>query len=351
MGVYSIRNNDIDLNTGIQECVYEPGIEAAWGIVAESEANYNAIMQAVGVEELMVYESTGEEMVYEASQVSGFFGKVKEFFMKIWEKIKGLFKKFFAMFDSYTKNDKDFINKYKSHLLKVDTRNFEYKGFNFDKTKLNISLSDVDKKVAAQANSIVGPMATSLDSTKLDNYIKAAEDRVDIVEKMRGAAIGESSLTATEFTKELFKMFRSGEESKETLDNINVSELLMNIAANNDLKKNAEKAFKDLEKTIKDEIKTLEKAEKDMTKNMPEAGELRAKQIRHANNVIYFKKEKMNILQVVNGAKLTAIRDLNRQSKAICVALMNYKPKNESFEFEDDYSSLNEGFLSGVVLR
>lgn len=351
MGVYSIRNNDIELSTGIVECAYEPGIEAAWAIVAESEANYNAIMQAVGVEELMVYESTGEEMVYEAGQISGFFGKVKEFFKKIWEKIKGLFQKFFAMFDSYTKNDKDFINKYKSQLLKVDTRNFEYKGFNFDKSKLNISLSDVEKKIEGQIENVVGVMGTSLDTDKLDNYIKAAEDKVDIVEKMRGAAIGESSLTGAELTKELFKMFRSGEESKETLDNINVSDLLMNISANNDLKKNAEKAFKDLEKAIKDEIKTLEKAEREMTKSIPDAGELRAKQIRHANNVIYFKKEKMNILQVVNGAKLTAIKDLNRQSKAICVALMNYRPKNESFEFEDEYSSVNEGFLSGVVLR
>lgn len=348
MGVYSIRNNDIDLNTGIQECVYEPGIEAAWGIVAESEANYNAIMQAIGIEELMVYESTGEEMVYEASQVSGFFGKMKEFFMKIWEKIKGLFKKFFAMFDSYTKSDKDFINKYKNHLLKVDTRNFEYKGFNF--TETDLSLSGVDSKVKTEMEKYVGAGYKDV-YLKLDQYLKAAEDKVDIVEKMRGAAIGESSLTAAEFTKELFKMFRSGEESKETLDTINVSDLLMNISANSKLKKEAEKAYKELEKSLKDEIKDIEKYEKEMTKAMPEAGDVRAKQIRHANNYMYFKKEKMNILQVVNGAKLTAIKDLNRQSKAICVALMNYKPKNESFGFEDDYASLNEGFLSGVVLR
>ncbi len=132
MGVYSLnRTNEIELNASVEECVYEPGMEGAMAIVAESEANYNAIMQAIGVAELCVYESTGKEMVYESSNIKGFFGKVKEFFLKMWEKIKGLFQKFFAMFDQYVKSDKEFINKYRNVLLKVNTRNFEYKGFKY----------------------------------------------------------------------------------------------------------------------------------------------------------------------------------------------------------------------------
>lgn len=356
MGFYSRRNNlgnNIELSTEIQECAYEPGIEAAWAIVAESEANYNAIMQAVGIEELNAFEESGAEMVYEAGQISGFVGKAKEFFIKMWEKIKGLFTKFFAMFNQYTKSDKDFINKYKSHLVKINTRDFEYKGFNF--TNLDLDIGGLVVKATAAANSAIGSSIYSTPTAKdtAEKINKACEDKTELVEKMRGAAIGESSLEAGEYTKELFKLFRSGEDSKETLDNIDVSNLIMAISENSQLKKNAEKSYKELEKIFKEALKTLNKSDKEMLKNFPgpDGNETKSEAIRALNNNIFLLKEAINISQIANGAKLTAIKDCNRQAKAICVALLNYKPKNESFNFGDGESVNEGGFLSNVVLR
>lgn len=344
MGVYSMSNRELELTTGIIECAHEPGLEGAYAIVAESEANYNAIMQAVGVAELAVYESTGCEMVYEAGDVKGFFGKVKEFFMNLLEKIRGLFKKFFAMFDSHVKNDKDFVNKYKKHLLSVNTKNFKYKGFNF-----TIDAIDVDKAATA-IDGVIPSGSTSGNIASLQAEIAKSENRVELVEKMRGKAIGESSLEAGEFTKELFKKLRSGEETKEEMDNISVTDQLVAISENSALKKAAEKQFKDLEKAIKEAIKTVEKSQNELLKGIPdktdrEATELRAAQIKIASNHVTNLKDKLAILQVVNGAKLTAIKDCNRQAKAICVALMNYKPKNESATFTNE-----GGFLAGVKL-
>lgn len=346
MGVYSMSNNtELELTTGIIECAYEPGLEGAYAIVAESEANYNAIMQAVGVAELAVYESTGYEMVYEAGDVKGFFGKVKEFFTNLLEKIRGLFKKFFAMFDSHVKNDKDFVNKYKKHLLSVNTRNFKYKGFNF-----TLDAVDVNKADSA-IDSVIPSGSTSGNVASLQSEIAKSENRVELVEKMRGKAIGESSLEAGEFTKELFKKLRSGEDSKEEMDNISVTDQLMAISENSGLKKAAEKQFKDLEKSIREAIKTVEKSQNELLKGIPDksdkdATELRAAQIKVASNHMTNLKDKLAILQVVNGAKLTAIKDCNRQAKAICVALMNYKPKNESTSFTNE-----GGFLAGVTIR
>lgn len=345
MGVYSMSNRELELTTGIIECAHEPGLEGAYAIVAESEANYNAIMQAVGVAELAVYESTGYEMVYEAGDVKGFFGKVKEFFMNLLEKIRGLFKKFFAMFDSYTKNDKDFVNKYKKHLLSVNTRNFKYKGFNF-----TLDAVDVDKASSA-IEGVMPSGSTSGNISSLQAEIAKSENRVELVEKMRGKAIGESSLEAGEFTKELFKKLRSGEDTKEEMDNISVTDQLVAISENSALKKAAEKQYKDLEKAIKEAIKTVEKAQNELLKGVPdktdkEATALRAAQIKVASNHVANLKDKLAILQVINGAKLTAIKDCNRQAKAICVALMNYKPKNESTTFTNE-----GGFLAGVTIR
>lgn len=341
--IYASNIENTQLTDAFEECNYEPGIEAAWGIVTESEANYNRIMQAIGIEELCAYTETGQELVYEAANVKGFIGKAKEFFMKMWEKIKGMFKKFFAMFDSYAKNDKEFVNKYKTHLLKVNTRNFEYKGFNF--TNLDLSMSKVYNNAVKAA-----PMDV-LNVKSVHTAPKKVDDRASAVEKMRGAAIGESSLEAGEYTKELFKLFRSGEDSKETLDNIDVSRVLSNISANSGLKKNAEKSYKELEKEFKETLKTLDKYEKELTKSANNAADGGA--VRGVSDAISYLKEAINITQIANGAKLTAIKDCNRQSKAICVALMNYKPKNEGFSFGDDEDDVyNEGgFLSNVIIK
>ena len=340
MGVYSISNRELDLNTGVIECVHEPGLEGACHIVAEAEANYNAIMQAVGVAELAVFESTGQEMVYEAADIKGFFGKIKEYFVNLLQKIKGLFKKFFAMFDSYVKNDKDFINKYKKDLVGANTRGFKYKGYHF-------TLDAVDVNKAASKIESLLPNSTPTDKNGLDEFIKKFEDRAELIEKIRGAVVGESSLEAAEFTKELFKKLRSGEDTKEELDNISVKDQIDAISANSSLKKAAEKQYSDLEKEIKDVIKSVEKAEKDLLKNLPDdvdAAQLRAAKIKAASTHVACLKDKLAILQVVNGAKLTAIKDCNRQAKAICVALINYKPKNESTSFTES------GFLAGVKL-
>ena len=344
MGVYSISNRELDLSTGVIECAHEPGLEGAYHIVAESEANYNTIMQAVGVAELAVFESTGAEMIYEAGDVKGFFGKMKEFFMNLWEKIKGLFKKFFAMFDSYTKNDKDFIAKYKKDITAAtNLKGFKYKGYNF-------TLDAVDVQRSANKIQSLLPNSTPNNKSGLEEFIKKFEDRVELVEKMRGAAIGESSLEASEFAKELFKALRSGEDTKEEIDNISASEQLLAISENSALKKAAQNQYKVLEKEVKEAINTLEKSEKELLKDIPgkgdkEGAELRALQIKAANTHIANLRDKLNILQIVNGAKLSAIKDCNRQAKAICVALINYRPKNEST------SVFESGFLAGVTLR
>jgi len=334
MGVYT-SNASVNFDTdSFIECQYEPGIEAAYHIVAESEANYNAIMQAVGIHELAVFESTGAEMIYEASDVKGFKEKVKQFIRNIWEKIKGLFRKFFAMLNSFLKTDKEFIDKYKKHLLQVNTRGFKYKGFVF--TNLNYDLKAASDKME------------NLFEDKTDTELNA-DDKDEIVESMRGI-IDNSSYNAGEFSKRLFKFFRNEEEAKRELYKISVTQEILNISDNSRLKKEAQNAYSDLERVIKNKLREVENTGNEIIRKAKTEDEMKkaANDIKSYSNSVYFIKEQLNILQIINGAKLQAIKGQNRQSKAICVALMNYKPKNESYSFED---SMNESFLSGVTLR
>ena len=119
MGIFSyitgyVSESMVDMDSvDTQYCFEENAMDSAYRIVAENTANWNSIMEAIGIDELIVYESTGSEIVYEAGTISGIFTKIKEFFKKLLEKIKGIFAKFMTVLNSWTKSEKEFVKKYK----------------------------------------------------------------------------------------------------------------------------------------------------------------------------------------------------------------------------------------------
>lgn len=373
MGVYSIGRNysrDFD-NTGIVECQYEPGMEAALNIVAESELNFNKLMQAVAKDELGYLQENGVEMVYESGTASGFIEKLKAFFLKIWEKIKGLFRKFFAKINSYLIDDKKFADKYKDRIINANLKDFKFKGFKFTnldgnsvtaKDTFNAALGKLDDgNTFATYNKDYGSIVNSVNmnnDSKKEEIKKAVEkfndDEQDLLEEARGATINCGSCTSTEFTEELFKYFRDDETSKEEKElsdlGTNPSDLLSIISTTKKTIDLTKKDLSDFERSIKTVTKELDKASRDLTNAIPDknkekdAQEAMSIAVQVVNIWAKIRKDALAIAQVVNGAKLTAIKDRNRQAKAICVALVGRKSIKESY---DDYS-YNEGasFLS-----
>ena len=92
MGMFSYKSgyvseSAIDMDAiEAQPCYEENAVDSAYRIMAENQANWNAIMEAVGIDELAIYESTGSEIIYEEGTISGIFTKIKEFFKKLLEK-------------------------------------------------------------------------------------------------------------------------------------------------------------------------------------------------------------------------------------------------------------------------
>lgn len=339
---------DIDLDT-IEESVHEPGIVGAMQHVLESEENWSKIMEAVAFDELSYFAENGTEMIYESSRISGFIAKVKDFFKKIIEKIAGLFKKFIAMIDAFTKSDADFIKKYRNQLIKANTKNFEFKGYRF--TTSAVDINKCDSVMESHIKSIMPEFKSSIDVTKLkDTVQKVRENREDILENLRGKCVGQTSVESGEFQKKLFKKLRNGEESPVTIEKVNVSELLSAISGGSAAKKAAEKAYKDLKKSIEDKIKALDKMEKEYTKDVPDKDSTKSAKASAAVSYIStysgLLRDQASILQTVNGAVLSAIRAENRQAKSVCVKLLSYSPKNESYLDE----SASGSFLDSVQL-
>ena len=203
----------------------------------------------------------------------------------------------------------------------------------------------------------------NMDKESIEADIKKVEDS-DFSDKMRGKILGASSdLTASEFSKEIFEKLRDGEDTKTEQENVNISTFLNDILSTKETKKTADRVFKEINTAIKDKIKATDSLEKSLLKKVgTSGGEGKAKadrenllslQIRVASKATQCLKDEQMMLQTINGQILQAIKQQNRQAKSVCVSLLNYKPKNEGFGY-DEYEGLDdiigENFLSGVKL-
>ncbi|MCK9198483.1 MAG: hypothetical protein M0P49_02660 [Bacilli bacterium] len=308
-------------------------------------------MQAIGIDELAVLESTGAEMVYEAVDIKSVFGKIKEFFVNLFRKIQGIFQKLMALINSWVRDDKAFVAKYKKHLMGISTKDFEYKGYVF--TNQNLDIAAASKKGMEIIEKEVGATIDNAwkDAADAKKWTDATENKSDILEKARGAVIGGNPIDSGDFAKELFMFFRNGEDSKVDIDNVSVTALLSIIDGAAEAKKQADKAYREVEKCFKEFFTAVDKAEKELVKVVPKGTDAEntdaSVKIRGGSACMQFVKDQAGIVTVLNGAKLSAIKDENRQAKSICVQLMNYAPKNESAFVHTEGSS----FLNSVVFK
>ena len=316
------------------ECVYEAGIEGAMNIVAESEYNWQKLMEATGIDELQYFVENGTEMVYEASG-TGFFAKAKDFFKKVWEKVKGLFRKFFGMFDAMVKDDAAFLSKYKTKLARVEIpSDFKIKGYNFtiDKKAKIVDTTNGD------ITTIVNSITTDKDG-KLDEY-----DSDDINEQIRGIVLGDKGkYTDKEFSTTLFENLRNGESDKEDIENITVGQIVTALGSTKQLRKEAENNFKNIKKTIENSIKACEQAEKKAL-NGTDDTDTKSLNISKEHRKIEVYRMLLNADQVANGATLTAIKQYGQQWKMTAAKLLKYVHES----VEEDGDVVSESHISNV---
>lgn len=406
MGMFSYRSNFvtesmIDMSSiEAQECFEENAMDSAYRIVAENTANWNSIMEAIGIDELAVYESTGYEMVYEAGTISSIFEKFKDFFKKLLEKIKGIFAKFMTVLNSWTKSEKEFVKKYKMDILKANMEDFEFKGYKFtietgiqitplgdsirDSAKTTMN-EDIDKIINAYckavlkdpSNSSSGNKYDSRDSldamkalagdktnkTEIEERTKAIKDKKeDIIDAYRGAFIkGRTTNSAPtnhkidseDFSRELFEAARNGQSEKEILDekDIEITECLQQLETFEKDKKDAEKAYRLFTKGIQDSIKELEDYNKELGRAFPKekGNEQKGAMMAFISTLMGIAEQHKSIATIAYGAYIQAIKDRNRQNKAICVKVLTRKqPKNES---STSWYEEGSSMLSSVSLK
>lgn len=304
---------------------YEPTMEGAEAINAAIEGEYYDICEECGFKELEYFSINRTEMpVNEAFGDGGWIEKSKNFFISIGKKIKALFDRFMVMLNRFIMTDKAFVKKYGDKIKSASTAGVEIKGFKFD---LSNGVDKAASRLSAYVNA--GPGAT----TTLHKDKKQEE----IVSQIRAKAIGggESELSGSEFSKELFKLFRSGEESKVDLTSISTSDIVSEITTAKKDKEDAMKAYTAIKKTINDMIKATESLRGNLKKE--EGSTTNGNAQKAATNSIDDMKSVLSVLQTYNGAYLTAIKARNRQNKGIALKLISGS-KTENFEMSGEFS-------------
>ena len=387
MGVYSsaftestLNNQTVDLLDESIDISKTPSIEEnGFGkLIAETEANYTMFMKAVGICELAATERDGD-VIYEAADVSGFFGKVKQFFKNILEKIKRLFKKFLVNFDSWTKSNKDFVDKYKKQITMAKLTDFEYSGYKFTDTGKTMTSTayttfasaacghakatavgkyDASKLLSADPDSIVTGVEGISNKDDYDDVMTAKqkfdENYEDVQDALRLQALNHltkkptSPVASDEFAEEIFKAFHNGETSKETLtsSDINITSLMATLINYDKVKKDTEKSYHEFDKGINNYLKALESAENKLLKKVPGKGadgtvdedktkatSVALAYVGVANRIM---KDAQQYAQQVENGRLQALKDEAKQAKAICTKLITRKVKEDADMSGDD---------------
>lgn len=360
MAIYSV-NKTTTTDYVAEDFAFEPGIEGALAIVAESEENYNRIMKAVGISELNYFEATGAEMVYEAGKLNAFFGKVKEFFEKLIKKVKGMYERFVQWLDQYIKNGEDFVKKYGNTLKNKKLDGFEYQGFRFT------NLEGIDKIVFTKEKK---SMQTTAELIKKCGDLKDYKDELgensaaidgfldfynnDYEDKLRGEILGNRNegVASGEFVEKLSAYFRDGESGRKGMVTLKGDDVVKSLEHIKTAKKDieaAKKAMKTIQENIQkviDELKTLQK-KLESNVNTDEGGKV----VAVASKGIAVYKSMMNINVTVKGAYLAALRDRNKQARSMCFKALGHKAEEEQKPAHEGFMHFTEGFLDNVILK
>ena len=346
-------------------------MEGALDCCITMQENYNMFMTQIAISESSYFERTGELMVYNEGMLGDMVNAIKNFLKKIWEKIKALFKRFMMEIDKYTKNDKEFVQKYKKEIYSGKSlTDFTFKGWKFDpkaadNTPAAIALCTLNSNLFSD---MAGKDIENEETLK--NYEEKYEDHLEkarggIIEVLGGKA---GSYSSSEFTKELHATYRSGMESKEELDEKDIPGGITGIAtelmSSAKVKKHANTAFKEAKRSIDNDIKDIERRQNSFFKTQPldKDEKDKTKQItddngntetitnqkssdRSAKSFSYYlrcTRDVKSILLQLEGAVLNALKDWSRQNKAIIIKYVSYKPKSEAMT--NLIESANQGY-------
>ena len=207
-------------------------------------------------------------MVFSENVITSMLSKIKAFLMKVWSKIKAIFRGFMARVDSVmTKSNKEFVNRYRQEVMRKDLTDFEVK---WRKPKKQYALTETSFPVApkapipAQAFETKHWTAQGLDA--LEKHLRDWDQDKIMDAILKETIPGNTSTSASEYEKDFIDAQFEDEDND---DKIDIHDIMSALLDHKESKKTATKANESLEKALKNMIKAIESDEKEFNGKMP----------------------------------------------------------------------------------
>lgn len=276
MGVYSNNRTTLSKYNGEDIVANENyfGEIGACQIMIENAQNDQAVFDAVIRNDFTEAALSIKGSVEESAELgavlesgaSGFIEKIKEFVQKVWAKIKGLFKSFFAKIDGViTRDNKKLVEKHKKAVLTKDLSKMKYKWADpTGELESPSSAAEIGKSAAW----ILGD-ALSKDFGKIESLTEKI-DSGDRLQELLGMAVGSSTCESSEFAKEYHDKCFKDEDSEEGLANGRLNEIMSILTESSKTLKAAKKMQGDIDKAFSNILKQVDKQRTEVSKMIPD---------------------------------------------------------------------------------
>lgn len=270
MGIYSTNRSSLGMYSSDEVVANENyvGAVGAMQMVIEATQNDHAIFESVltadFMEAMAIREGAEVEIVTEAS-IGGFFEKIKELVKKAWEKIKGLFATFMAKINNVViRDNKKFVDKYKKEVLTKNLSKMKYKWSEPKSAGMGTLLTAVDTYSSG--------VCSDMFSATTEEDVKKITDRVDdgdYLEDLLGAAVGQSSTTLAEFSKEAHDACFDDIDEEEGLDSARLTDIMQILTNSSKVLNELKKANTAVDKAFNKVLKEIDKNRNAIIKTIP----------------------------------------------------------------------------------
>ena len=309
--------------------------------LAESEGEWRDIMDQMAAREYAVLESTGQEMVYEAADVKGFFAKVVEWFKKLWAKIAGLFSKFLQAIQTKVSDDAKFLQKYEKQITTgynlIPSGGIAFKGHDFEHVG-DIEYGEIVALATAAmktqgVGAVMDTVETKADKKDIQNMKKDLEkfrtNRTKIEDSIRGTALygNNKSISSSEFNKKCRDYLYGKEFTQFTGKGkqMSANDIINEIKTGKFAKEECKNSYNQLKNAINSAIANINNISKNQI-GMNLDDELRGLKMAAANLITSLYRTVGNIYQTINGIQLSAMNARHSQARSLamkCVQLSN----------------------------
>ena len=328
--------------------------ESAYAIY-EFECGHAQIMQAIGMHELQE-AAAGREFIFEAADIKGFFKSVKDkivaFFKKVWSVLQRWAGNLTAVFASNKKFAEKYATQMRTGYNICNSSKYsgkKLKGYKFPTLDDDIkeAKAQKDAKIPEDVKKKIDELKATLDHvgkyTKYEAQI-SAEDVETFLNKGRGSACGEESVSASEFSSKLKKAIYGSDEPTEFW--MTVDEVVKILSGKKDDAKAVNEFMKNAKKQSKEAIDLINGLEKAVSK--VEDGQFRTGAMADCSRAITMERGSLTILQTWRSATLSAINARARQARRYGMAYVAAANRDKHKGFQKE--SAEYGFLGSLGL-